>query len=105
MQENLRQLCVFDLAKKAGRQFLWWVAWWVVVGGWGACGSRWVKACGWLPAPPRSLCPPARLPAPRPRWDYVTLFGQHCDMESHKYGQECAEKVFEQVGISSAGVL
>lgn len=42
--------------------------------------------------------PPSRCaPVPPARWDYVTLFGQQCDMESRKYGQECAEKVFEQV--------
>ena len=26
-------------------------------------------------------------------WDYVTRFGQQCDMETKKYGQACAEKV------------
>jgi hypothetical protein len=27
----------------------------------------------------------------------VTLFGEQCDMESKKYGQECAESVFAQI--------
>ena len=26
-------------------------------------------------------------------WDYVTLFGEQCAMETKQYGQECAEKV------------
>ena len=26
-------------------------------------------------------------------WDYVTLFGEQCVMETKQYGQECAEKV------------
>jgi hypothetical protein len=30
-------------------------------------------------------------------WDYVTKFGEQCDMESKKYGQECAEHVFGQI--------
>ncbi|PRW50883.1 vacuolar-sorting receptor 3-like [Chlorella sorokiniana] len=53
VQENLRQLCVFQMAKDAGRAYLW--------------------------------------------WDYVTKFGEQCDMESKKYGQECAEHVFGQI--------
>eukprot|EP00887_Chlorella_sp_A99_P001340 scaffold14.g1340.t1 len=30
-------------------------------------------------------------------WDYVTRFGEQCDMDSKKYGQECAEHVFGQI--------
>ena len=44
------------------------------------------------------LCRDPSAP-PRLRWDYVTRFGQECDMESKRYGQECAEKVFEQVRL------
>ena len=33
------------------------------------------------------------------RWDYVTKFGEQCDMDSKKYGQECAEHVFEQASL------
>lgn len=29
----------------------------------------------------------------------MTKFGEQCDMESKKYGQECAEKVFEQASF------
>lgn len=41
-------------------------------------------------------------------WDYVTLFGEQCDMESGQYGEECALKVFDQVnkdGWSSRSAL
>ena len=38
----------------------------------------------------------------------MTLFGEQCDMESKKYGQECAEAVFAQInkdGWSSVEAL
>ena len=31
-------------------------------------------------------------------WDYVTRFGESCTMASKKYGPDCAEKVFSDVG-------
>ncbi|KAL4443975.1 hypothetical protein ABPG75_011712 [Micractinium tetrahymenae] len=57
VQENLRQLCVFQLAKDAGRPYLW--------------------------------------------WDYVTLFGEKCDMDSKKYGHDCAMQVFAEINKDS----
>ena len=34
-------------------------------------------------------------------WDYVTRFGDECTMASKKYGPDCAEKVFGDVGGTS----
>ncbi|GAB4818464.1 hypothetical protein N2152v2_005510 [Parachlorella kessleri] len=41
-------------------------------------------------------------------WDYVTRFAEQCQMDEKKYGQECGEKVFEQLnsdGWSSLDAL
>lgn len=57
VQENLRQLCVFQLANATGKSWLW--------------------------------------------WDYNTAFGEKCSMKDKNYNQECAEKVFKDIGGES----
>jgi len=38
-------------------------------------------------------------------WDYATKFAEQCTMDSKAYGQECAEKVFDQINADKWGNL
>lgn len=96
LQENLRQLCVFQMAKDAGKAYLWCAA----CMGVSLSGLAGLRGCARCicgdPSLSTALSTSQHFPSSSFRWDYVTKFGEQCDMERKKYGQECAEHVFAQ---------
>ena len=70
----------------------------------GPCTRPSVHACPAGPAASlrRSSPPPLPRLQMHRRWDYVTLFGERCDMDSKKYGHDCALEVGGQVALPLA---